>query len=67
MVASGPDAMAYAQGQAGPVALAMETMYEYTAYFADNDPRYWEGGRDHHLSHDKCVIGHLTCTCIFSN
>ena len=39
MVASGPDAAAYAQGQAGPVALAMagpvalamETMYEYIA------------------------------------
>ncbi len=42
MVASGPDATAYAQGQTDAVvAVAMETMYQYTAYFADNDPRYY--------------------------
>ena len=40
MVASGPDAVQYASGTSkGPVALAMETMYLYTAYFADDDPR----------------------------
>ena len=40
MVASGPDAAKFANGTSkGPVALAMETMYLYTAYFADNDPR----------------------------
>ena len=37
MVASGPDAENYTEGQT--VALAMETMYGYTAYFADNDER----------------------------
>ena len=35
MVASGNDA---ASGT-GPAAVAMETMYQYTAYFNDNDPR----------------------------
>ena len=40
MVASGPDATQFAAGTSkGPVALAMETMYLYTAYFADDDPR----------------------------
>ena len=46
MVASGPDATSYAQGKTNAVvALAMETMYQYTAYFADDDPRLdtiWE-------------------------
>ena len=37
MVASGPDAENYTEGET--VALAMETMYGYTAYFADNDER----------------------------
>lgn len=37
MVASGPDAENYTEGQT--VALAMETMYGYTAYFPDNDQR----------------------------
>ena len=40
MVASGPDAAAYALGKTdGTVALALETMFMYTAYFADDDPR----------------------------
>ena len=40
MIASGPDALAYAKGsKAQSVALTLETMYQYTAYFADNDPR----------------------------
>jgi hypothetical protein len=41
MVASAADAAAFAAGSyTGPgVALVMETMYEYTAYFTDNDPR----------------------------
>ena len=40
MIASGPDALAYAKGsKVQSVALALETMYQYTAYFADNDPR----------------------------
>ena len=40
MVASAPDAAAYtAKQSSGPVALAMETMYMYTAYFADDDQR----------------------------
>ena len=40
MIASGPDAVAYASGARDQsVALALETMYQYTAYFADNDPR----------------------------
>ena len=40
MIASGPDAAAYSQGATSQsVALALETMYQYTAYFADNDPR----------------------------
>ena len=39
MVASGPDAAAYNPDNHSTVALALETMYGYTAYFADNDPR----------------------------
>lgn len=40
MVASAPDAAAYtANHSSGPVALALETMYMYTAYFADDDER----------------------------
>lgn len=39
MVASAPDAVAYNPDNHSTVALAMETMYGYTAYFADNDPR----------------------------
>lgn len=40
MIASGPDAAAYVDGATTQtVALALETMYQYTAYFADNDPR----------------------------
>ena len=39
MIASGGDAQAYAGGKLIDVALALETMYGYTAYFADNDPR----------------------------
>jgi hypothetical protein len=40
MIASAPDAEAYRRGtSSGPVAYALETMYQYTAYFPDNDPR----------------------------
>ena len=39
MVASGPDAAEYNPINHSTVALAMETMYGYTAYFPDNDPR----------------------------
>lgn len=40
MVASGKDATDYVKnGGHSIVALAMETMYGYTAYFHDNDPR----------------------------
>lgn len=39
MVASAPDAKLYRQKKTKTVALAMETMYQYTAYFADNDTR----------------------------
>ena len=39
MIASGGDAQTYAGGKITDVALALETMYGYTAYFADNDPR----------------------------
>ena len=40
MIASAPDAEAYHRGtSSGPVAYALETMYQYTAYFPDNDPR----------------------------
>ena len=40
MVASGNDASAYQSSKSSQyAALAMETMYHYTAYFADNDPR----------------------------
>ena len=35
MIASASDA-----ASGGGVAYVMETMYNYTAYFADNDPRY---------------------------
>ena len=40
MVASSSDALTYKEGKTKTVALAMETMYNYTAYFADNDERY---------------------------
>ena len=42
MVASAPDAALYAafKPYLGPgVAVAMETMFNYTAFFTDNDPR----------------------------
>ena len=41
MVTSASDAAQYLKGDySGPgVAIAMETMYEYTAYFASMDPR----------------------------
>ena len=40
MVASGSDATSFAKRTSkGPVAYALETMYIYTAYFADDDPR----------------------------
>ena len=38
MIASGPDAVAY-KDSSQSVAYALETMYQYTAYFPDNDPR----------------------------
>lgn len=40
MVASASDAANYNPQSSSTVALAMETMYGYTAYFADNDPRF---------------------------
>ena len=40
MIASGQDAQTYTDGQTTDVALALETMHGYTAYFVDNDPRY---------------------------
>ena len=40
MIASAPDAVLYRQSKTSTVALALETMYRYTAYFADNDSRY---------------------------
>lgn len=39
MIASSPDALTYATTGGGDVAYVMETMFNYTAYFADNDPR----------------------------
>lgn len=39
MIASAPDAVLYREGKTVSVALALETMYHYTAYFADNDTR----------------------------
>ena len=39
MIASGHDSNLYRQGQTTTVAVAMETMYQYTAYFYDNDTR----------------------------
>lgn len=40
MISSGKDASAFAHnGGHSVVALVMETMYGYTAYFHDNDPR----------------------------
>ena len=39
MVASAPDAADYNPVNHSTVALAMETMYGYTAYFPDNDQR----------------------------
>jgi len=40
MIASAPDSALYRQGQTKTVAMAMETMYQYTAYFYDNDTRW---------------------------
>lgn len=41
MISSGKDAAAYAAGSEDVVvAYVMETMYQYTAYFTDNDPRW---------------------------
>lgn len=39
MIASAHDAKLFREGKAKTVALALETMYQYTAYFADNDTR----------------------------
>lgn len=39
MIASAVDAKLYRQNQTKTVALALETMYQYTAYFKDNDTR----------------------------
>ena len=40
MISSGKDATAYAAGNKDAVvAYVMETMYDYTAFFADDDPR----------------------------
>lgn len=39
MIASASDAAMYRQGKTKTVALALETMYQYTAYFTDNDTR----------------------------
>lgn len=39
MIASSPDAKLYRQGKTKTVALALETMYQYTAFFKDNDTR----------------------------
>lgn len=44
MIASAKDAILYRQGETKTVALALETMYQYTAYFADNDTRSILGG-----------------------
>lgn len=41
MFASARDSVLYRQGQATSAALALETMYKYTAYFYDNDTRYY--------------------------
>ncbi len=39
MITSGPDNALYRQSRTKEVAMAMETMYQYTAYFYDNDTR----------------------------
>ncbi|XP_065842108.1 uncharacterized protein [Oscarella lobularis] len=39
MVGSGNDAVAYAMNKSKYCAVAMETMFNYTAFFPDNDPR----------------------------
>ena len=39
MIASAPDAALYRKDNHSKVALALETMYQYTAFFSDNDPR----------------------------
>ena len=40
MIASSHDAVDYASGNTNSiVAYVMETMYQYTAYFTDDDPR----------------------------
>ena len=39
MIASAPDAWLYRHNRTKVVALALETMYQYTAYFSDNDAR----------------------------
>lgn len=40
MLASARDSVLYRQGKATSAAVALETMYMYTAYFHDNDTRY---------------------------
>lgn len=39
MVSSAPDNILYKLGRTSSVAMALETMYQYTAYFYDNDTR----------------------------
>ena len=52
MISSGNDATAYVNnGGHSTVALVMETMYQYTAYFHDNDPRYDFVTHTHTLTH----------------
>lgn len=41
MIASAKDAILYREGKTKTVALALETMYQYTASFADNDIRLY--------------------------
>jgi len=58
MVASAPDAASYlASKSVGPgVAVAMETMYDYTAYFTDNDAR--------EATAMYCATGNTSCVHI---
>ena len=59
MIASAPDAEAFRRGtSSGPAAYALETMYQYTAYFPDNDPREV----NHSLSLRMCTI-RTVCMC----
>eukprot|EP00050_Salpingoeca_kvevrii_P017702 m.67473 g.67473 ORF g.67473 m.67473 type:complete len:503 (-) comp7682_c0_seq2:947-2455(-) len=59
MVASASDAAAYAKTKtASPgVAIAMETMYEYTAFFTDNDPREASATYKHNSTATPVHIG----------